>query len=62
MAKKVSTKKRWRKGQSSSSNPETKNHRNAAKSRFFNVSTSTSTNHPITDLKTGELDNKLYRI
>jgi hypothetical protein len=27
--------KRWKKGHSSSSNPETKRHRNVAKSRFF---------------------------
>ena len=38
--KNSSSKKRWRKGHSSSSNPETKNHREAAKSRFFVTSSS----------------------
>jgi len=39
---KSKTKVRWKKGQSSSSNPETKKHRNAAKNRFFDTSTGQS--------------------
>ena len=34
--------KRWRKGHSSSSNPETKKHREAAKGRFLNTLSSTA--------------------
>ncbi|XP_067934576.1 RRP12-like protein [Watersipora subatra] len=50
MAKKPSTKKRWRKGQSSSSNPDTKNHRDAAKSRFFITNTDHSrSSHNLTE-------------